>query len=489
MQVDPHLIAARVRDLSIELISLSADPAAEIALAMTATLLLRLDELAPRLHVLAPCDRSVRLPRMSDIALVDALAEAHAGFASLDLLEARQSHNPALRLVFSGETSGLVVSTAGWAVSMGSVLDGNGNGIAASYAGVLASAEALKVILTACGARLERMHPWRGVASLWDYSQSATPGAPLTAAGLGTHIWAGAGGVASAAGWTIATAAACGTSITGTGIVADDDVIDDEATNLNRHLTAGMDDLGIPKADLLASLLRQAGMATTAIPVRWENLSESQRPTKLAVVSVDDDSVRRDIQFDLPQVIVNAGTGDHGEYQVSRHNFITGAGLCCIARGDKLFDSPEQALAARLGVPLLDLAPYLHGGRPLPQTLFANSALTETERKELVGVRGRDLLQHFCGHLTPEDQGPAVSAPMISAAAGVLLAAELVKHSAPTRVALRHGQAALANILLGPHARWAAAREKYPGCPCTDPVYRDSYLQKWPTGHATALEP
>ena len=479
MHVDPHLIAARARDVSIELISDSAEPAAEIALAVAATLLLRLDELAPRLHVLAPRDRSVQLPRMTDIPLADALADAHAGFTSLGLLETRPSRNPALRLVFGGEAAGLVVSTSGWAISVGSALDGNGNGIAAFYAGVLASAEALKAILTACGAGLERMRPWRGTASLWDYSLSATPGPTLLAADLGTHTWAGAGGVASAAGWALAAAGACGTIFTGDGVVADDDVIDEDATNLNRHLTAGMNDLGIEKAALLANLLQQAGIAMTAVVRRWENLSESQRLTRLAVVSVDDDAVRRDIQLDMPQAILNAGTGDHGEYQVSRHNFITGAGLCCIARADKHFDSPEHALAARLAVPLQDLAPYLRGGSPLPIAVLARTALTERERAEAAGIGGRDLLQHFCGSLDLDNHGPAVSAPMLSAAAGALLAAELAKHSTTARVALRNGQVAHANILLGPHARWADVREKYPDCPCTDRLYRGHYMSKW----------
>jgi hypothetical protein len=479
MHVDPRLIAARARDVSIELTIGSAEPAAEIALALAATLLLRLDEFAPRLHIITPRERAVRLPRMADIALADALADAHTGFASLSLLETRQSREPALRLVFGGEADGLLISTAGWAIAVGSALDGSGNGIAASYAGVLAAAEALKSILTACGASTPRMRPWRGTASLWDYSLTATPGHLPVTADLGAHAWAGAGGVASAAGWALAAAGANGVTITGDGIVVDDDAIDDDATNLNRHLTAGMNDRGSGKAKLLADLLRQARLTMTALPVRWEELSEPQRLTPLAVVSVDDDAVRREIQLDMPRAIVNAGTGDHGEYQVSRHNLITGACLCCIARADKRFDSPEQALAGRMGIPLQELEPHLNSGRPLSAALLARTALTEKERTDLADIGGRDLMQHFCGSLALGNHGPAVSAPMISAAAGALLAAELVKQSAPGRIALLDGQVALANILRGPHNRWAAARLKYPECPCTDPLYRAHYLYKW----------
>lgn len=477
--VDPSLIASRARTVTIELAAASLDPAAEIALALTATLLLRLDDLAPTLHVVVPRGRTIRLPRMPDVPLADAIAAAHADFTSLDRLEARPSGHPALRLVFNGDADGLRVSTAGWAVGIGSVLEGTGNGISASYASVLAAAEAFKVILAACGDTPLRMRPWRGTASLWDYSLTAAPGPALTAADLGTHAWAGAGGVASAAGWAIAATAATGVAIKGYGIIVDDDVIDDDATNLNRHLTAGMDDLGAGKAQLLTNVLEPAGLSMTPAPTRWEELDDSQRRPPLAVVSVDKDPVRRGIQLDMPRVILNAGTGDHGEYQVSRHNFLTDAGLCCIARADKHVSSPEEALAARFGIALHELAPHLRSASPLPEILLTRATLNESERSDLTNVRGRDLLQKFCGSLNLQDDGPAVSAPMISAAGGVLLAAELAKHATPDRVALREGQVALANILIGPHARWVSTRAKHPECACDDPLYRSHYRDKW----------
>jgi hypothetical protein len=217
----------------------------------------------------------------------------------------------------------------------------------------------------------------------------------------------------------------------------------------------------------------------TAIPSRWEKLRQAQRLTPLAVVSVDDDAVRRDIQLDMPRTILNAGTGDYGEYRVSRHDFLTGACLSCISRADKRFNGPEQALAARLGLPLEDLAPHLHNRMPLPDARLAQAAVSDNERTELAGIPGRDLLQHLCGSLALGDDGPAVSAPMISAAAGVLLAAELAKHPMTNRIALRNGQAAFANILIGPHTRWAASRQKRPECSCQDPLYANHYQTTW----------
>ena len=50
--------------------------------------------------------------------------------------------------------------------------------------------------------------------------------------------------------------------------------------------------------------------------------------------------------------------------------------------------------------------------------------LTEHERAEMAHLPGRRLMQRFCDELLLADDGPAISAPMLSAAAGVLLAVE-----------------------------------------------------------------
>lgn len=97
------------------------------------------------------------------------------------------ARNPDVRLVFSGPAEGIAVSTAGWAVSIVRRLDGTGNGLAAAYAGVLAGLGVLPA----------RARPWRGAASLWDYTMSTETGALLPRVHQAEHAWVGAGGVAS----------------------------------------------------------------------------------------------------------------------------------------------------------------------------------------------------------------------------------------------------------------------------------------------------
>ena len=77
------------------------------------------------------------------------------------------------------------------------------------------------------------------------------------------------------------------------------------------------------------------------------------------------------------------------------------------------------------------------------------------------------------------DDGPAVSVPMLSAAAGVLLAVEIAKHSydgAPGAP----GHLVRTSILTGPHHRWYSQRHKTADCQCTEAVYQNHYKSRWP---------
>lgn len=478
LSIDEAVVAARAREVTIELAAAYLDPATEVALAMTAILLLRLADFAPTIRLVVPSDRTVTLPRLPDTPLPDALITAHTGIASADRVTTRPAGNCDLRLVFSGPAEGIAVATAGWAVSIGCRLDGTGNALAAAYAGVLAAAEAFKAVLASLGVLPARARPWRGVVSLWDNSLSADPGPALSAVHLPEHAWVGAGGVASATAWALAALHHTGTTLTGSGSAVDDDAIDADGTNLNRHLIALMTDLNTSKADLLADLLAPCGLALTPQRRLWESLSPSQRHLPLAAVSVDDDKVRRAVQYDMPATVLNAGTGDQGSYQASVHNFLDGACLACISRADTAVSGPEAALAARLGIPQETLRPLLRKPDPLPAEVLASARLTTQERSEISFVPGRYLLQRFCDELSLADDGPAVSAPMLSAAAGVLLAAEMARQGQPDPPGIP-GSVVRTNILTGPHHRWRHQRGKTPSCHCTDAVYRQHYRKRW----------
>lgn len=458
----------------IEIVAETMSPAIEISIALTTTLLLRLDEAAPRLALDIPATRTTALPRLGRGDLVRELAEEHGGFASVDRLRRGRASDPALRLVFDGGAAGLRISSSGWACCLGAHLDGApGNAIAAAFAGVLGAAEAFKAALGVAGVRARRIRPWDGTVSLWDYSLSPNTGSELPdSIDLEGFGFVGCGGVASASAWTLALLA-----LRGSPFAIDADTIDD--TNLNRHLTASFRQVGEQKAILLAALLSAAGASAKPLVARWDEFPpDRQRAVEIGLISVDDDAVRRDFQLAMPRLILNAGTADTGFYQVTSHDFLHEACLGCVARGDLVASGQEGAAAQRLGLSVADLRRYVADDRPLPDHVLAR--LPADDAHALHGVTGGRLLQVVCGHLRAAPGEPAVSAPMLSAAPGVLLAGEAVKRAIAADVPLQpEANAVNTSILTGPHERWLMRRSKRPDCTCRDPDYRAYYEKRW----------
>ena len=477
---DATTLADRMAQTSIELCAAGGDPAAEIALALAATLLLRLEDAAPRLHLHVPANRSISLPRLADVPLVEALAKEHEGFRSIERLTDQPAPNPRLRLVFGGADGGVPVQVSGWSCAIGQQLPlAPGNVLAAAFAGVLASIEAFKAALISAGSPAQ-IRPWREVVSLWDLSLSAAAGPhSIEPVDLSGTAMVGCGGIASATAWTLALL-----PLTGRPILVDHDQIDREGTNLNRHLTASYADLRKDKANLTASLLARAGASPEAHTERWQALPSAIRGTiRDALVTVDDDPTRRAVQLDLPRLILNAGTSDDGLYQVTRHDFVNGACLGCIARADLRSSGPEESAAQRLEIPLDDLRPYLMSSDPLPDELLSRARLQPEERALLADTPGRHLVRRVCAEFRVTPTGPAVSAPMLSAAPGVLLAAEAVKRTLRADTPLsERTNTLMASFLRGPHGQWLRGRVKQPNCDCTEPAYLARFQQKWELG-------
>jgi hypothetical protein len=352
---DPDALTHQLAASTIKLTALRGDPAAEIALAMAATMLLRLDKAAPAVAVAVPGTRAVALPRLHDGDLVDALAVEHAGFSSV--------------------------------------------------------------------ARLHRF--------------LCLSGAPLA---------------------------------------VDADRLDD--TNLNRQIIAGFRELGEFKPDLVAAVLNAAGARTHHFACPWDRVDlEIRRACEIGLIAVDHDPTRRAVQLDLPRLLLNAGNADTGLYRVTRHEFLDGACLACVSHGDERSTGPEDSAAQRLGIPRVELQMHLDANVPLPEEVLA---ITDEEREHLRGKRARVALGIVCGEFSPAPDQPALSTPTLSAAPGVLLAAELVKERLGGAPSLSRERNHLsASVLGGPHARWSTWRGKRPGCACGDEVYRDFYARRW----------
>lgn len=473
-RVAPLARAQDLRRCHVELVA-GDGAAAEAAIAFAATLLLRLDDFAPALHLVAPAARHRALPLLDDGPLADAIGAAHAGFSSLERFSATPATTPDLRIVFGGDRDGIPVTVAGWRVGVGvpPLPAAWHSPAAAAYAGVLAAAEVFQHLVAPHGARTR---PFRGIVSLWDFAVGGADGPTHDGAvDLDDVAFAACGGVASA---TFATLALF--PLSGRPLLVNPDTIDDDATNLNRHLTATVADIGAGKAALAARMLDTAGTAAVHRQQRWRT---PQHPFELAVTSPDDDAVRRMVQLDLPRVVLSGGTSDDGLYTVSRHDFVHGACVGCIARADLVDRSPLAAAARRLGLRESDLAGHVERDESLPDDVIAQAAVDDTTRAVLAATPGRQLVERLCGTLRPALTGPALSAPMLAAAPGVLLAAETVKEVTATFGRTQPGTVTTTSILTGPHSRWRTSRSKRGGCECGDATYRDFYSERW--GHGS----
>jgi len=461
---------SQLRDLHVEISAEAWTSTAEIVAALLTTLLLRLDLLAPTIHLCVPSSRRGRLPRLHDGSLIEALAIEHAGFASVARLTESPADEPDIRLVIGGSNhEGTTVDVAGWRVGLGAAL-GRCHGVpaTAAFAAVLGADEVLQQLLRP----FVRVRTFRGLVSLWDLRIGGADGPEVGVVDLDGVAFAACGGVASATGWSLALH-----QLRGAPRLVDPDVIDDEGTNLNRHLTASFEDIGFTKASLLGRMLDEAGAQSEATVGRWA--TEHATGVDLGVASPDHDRVRRQVQLDFPSVMLAGGTGDNGTYQVARHTFLDGACACCLWRGDLSDSSSLDGAARALGSDRALLEPYTESSHPLPDDVLSQ-VVDGSIRASVRGVPGRQLVEHVCATIRLAPAAPAVSAPMLAAAPGVLLAVELIKERLGARTPLRLGANTLtASIFGGPHARWIATRGKRPGCECTDDLYTAHYRRKW----------
>jgi len=459
-------------NIDVEITAERWTPSTEVVAALLTTLLLRLDAFAPTIHLRVPTGRNRQLPRLTDDSLVDALAREHEGFLSVGRLTTSPASESDVRFVLGGSGSGgISVDVDGWRAGLGAAT-GRCDGVpaVAAFAALLAANEVLQQMLRP----YVRVRPFRGLVSLWDLRIDGADGPEVGIIDLDAVAFAACGGVASATGWSLALH-----ELAGTPRLVDPDAIDDEATNLNRHLTASFLDIGHPKAALLATMLDAAGATSEVRVVRWA--SEEVEGIEAVIASPDNDGVRRQVQLDLPRLVLAGGTGDHGTYQVARHSFIDGACACCLWRGDLTDTSPLDGVARALGVPRALLKPHLGSSQPLPAELLSRIE-DESTRASLASVPGSQLVEHVCATIRVAPTAPAVSAPMLAAAPGVLLAVELIKERLGAPTPLRTVANTLtASTLAGPHERWVISRDKRPGCECTDELYVTHFRRKWPS--------
>lgn len=168
---------------------------------------------------------------------------------------------------------------------------------------------------------LERSVTW----DLWQHRFDGTTAGPALPRrlDLGRIAVAGVGAIGSAA--TLALAAL--EDVTGTVELVDDDTL--SVTNLERVVTARAADVGRRKVDVAARALRGTSLGTVRMAARFAIHAPAASAAETILVGVDSGAARRRIMNLLPHAVYNGGT-QGSELLVSRHVGLEGPCLECL---------------------------------------------------------------------------------------------------------------------------------------------------------------
>ncbi|MGH7484752.1 MAG: ThiF family adenylyltransferase [bacterium] len=393
LAVDASTVEAR---LAGEQITVVLDPdvattfAGQMILFTLLNLLVRLDRFAPHLDVILPSvERHALLRLLPSGSLAQGLEYFFAPFPAARRLhfDSRPGSGsvPGLRVVISPQPSAdsLQVWADGWIIYLNTAAPFRpevANAVGACVAADFAAAEVFKHLIAGLPLRpgLKVLPIHQLVFSAYDYglAPGANPALPpeLNVDGV---VVVGLGGIG--AGFVAAASTLPG--MVGLLTLVDKDALD--PTNLNRLLYARPGDSGY-KVDLCRRVL--SFHAAVDAQVAWfdEFTAAHGAQHDLVVVGVDKDPIRRAIQESMPRLIFNGGTSDVASFQVTRHDYLHGACLACIA--PELLETypAERELAHQLGLSLETVLQYQTSGAAVPAALLrAAGALGEADIERL----------------------------------------------------------------------------------------------------------
>lgn len=274
-------------------------------------------------------------------------------------------------------------------------------------------------------------------------------------------------------------------------------VIDHEAielSNLQRYVLAGQAEVGMPKAALATTALRSIGLEVETHPLKWAEYVARRDDWDLERVGVALDTAadRVAVQGALPRWVANAWTQEH-DLGISRHGFDDGrACLCCMYMPTGKSKDEHELIAEELGMPDAQeqIKTLLQTNAGVPNDFVARVATAMGVPFEPLALFVGQPLRSFyqmaiCGGLVFQLSGgnrfvrTLVPMAFQSALAGIMLAAELVKHAAgfpasPTTSTRLNLLRPLGSHLNDPKAKDASGR-----CICRDADFLAAYRRKY----------
>jgi hypothetical protein len=267
-----------------------------------------------------------------------------------------------------------------------------------------------------------------------------------------------------------------------------------DLSNLQRYVMTTQDDVGRRKVKLARKFFTQGTLKVRAHPQRWAEYvgGRRKRAFERVAVALDTAEDRIALQASLPKWIVNAWTQDV-DLGVSRHGFVDGgACLACLYLPTGAVKNEHERVAEELRIPDAhqEIRTLLQTHQPVSEPFVRRVAAAFGVPFEALEMFVGQPVQSFyrkaiCGglmvSLTGGTHAGTAVVPMAfqSALAGIMLAADLVKHAAgmpaasttTTRINLLRP---LAPFLGDPRAKDASGR-----CICCDRDFLEVFRRKY----------
>lgn len=363
--------------------------------------------------------------------------------------------------------------------------------LGALFAACYGVAQAFIFAAQMAGAELRPIRPFR--LSLLNYEHAGPPSPRLPHINIPNVHLVGVGAVGSALIYSLAHFP----SVTGLLSVIDNDWVD--MTNLNRYVLMCKADAvpedasaskGRAKVEVAVNALSHQQIVVHPFAMKFEEFRRiHQKPIELLLTPVDSEPGRRKLAAHLPRMVLNAATG-HSTVTISRHHFNDGkACLHCLYMPPVGENTVEGRLANDLGLSLAEVEQYLADNSgvdaDLVRRIEIHRSLPEGSLQPFIGQHLQSFYQRaVCGEAAIKTAAGTIVSPLsfISAAAGVMLAAELIKVcTAESR------QFALDNYfridtLANPNPAFKSVRMQEPTrrCICWDEDYRSVYRSRFP---------
>ena len=288
-------------------------------------------------------------------------------------------------------------------------------------------------------------------------------------------------GVGAGGGATLFTLAS-GTGLRGRIRLVDPDEID--TTNLNRYVFADESDAQRqrPKVDVLQDIL--STFPDLQVERHYAPHGEAgSSEYEYVAAAVHSRDARREIEYETPRVMWDAGATEDGEFRLWRLAF--GATECMWCKHPLNADDPDRASAEQLSS-AIGLSPELWLDKLRTNAAFTASEIAQLRRPLTAewhlpedGERFGAWFAGQCGRLPFDDLDEEIPMPFAPVMAGVLVAGEIVKeHHFPSAVLGSYYW----NTLLGRFMSRNQPRHRGPSpdCQlCSDPDFIEQYKRRW----------